>query len=109
MTSVSVSLTGLDDLEASLASVVQALRDPATAEAATRLVAEAGRPLVPVASGTLVRSERVLVTAAGASLTYTAPYSVIVQARQPWLGEAISSAVPRLVDLYDTKVQNAWT
>jgi hypothetical protein len=108
MSSVGVTLTGLDDLEASLAAVVQALRDPETAEAATRLVAASSRPLVPTDTRTLVQSERVTVTATGARLEYTARYSVIVQARQPWLGAGITDAVPRLVDLYETKVLEAW-
>lgn len=103
MTGFGVHLEGLDALEASLAAVVQALQDPETADDVARMVAAEAQP--PVLTGALARSESV----SGGRLVYAAPYAVIVHARQPWLGAAISDVVPRMVDLYAVKVQEAWT
>ncbi len=100
---------GVDTVVSAADAVVRVLQDPATAEAGTSLIAASARPLVPTASGRLRASETVSARGSGAQLTYTARYSVIVQARQPWLGEAITNAVPRLVDLYETQVLDAWT
>jgi hypothetical protein len=108
MTTMAVDVEGVPAVEASVAAVVAVLQDPATAEAATYLVAAAARPLVPVATGYLAASERVTRTAAGASLVYGAPYAVIVQASQPWLGAGITAAVPELTALYDAQVLEAW-
>lgn len=106
MGSVGVDLTGLDDLQASLVAVTEALRDPATAQAAARLVAGAATP--PTDTGRLAASEQVSATATGARLEYAAPYAVIVHAAQPWLGEAITATVDQLVALYAETTHTAW-
>ena len=67
--------------------------------------------------GCAFRSRRVSGTAAsatvtrtgtGAALVYAAPYAVIVQASQPWLGAGITAAVPQLEALYARQVTEAW-
>lgn len=109
MTTFGVDLGGVESLDAALAAVAKVLTDPLTAEAGTDLIAASARPLVPTDSGALVTSERVTATGSGARLVYTARYSVIVQARQPWLGAGISGAIPQLLALYENQVQDAWT
>lgn len=104
-----MELSGLETVDAAVAAVVQVLTDPATAEAGAQLIAAGARPLVPVDKGTLLASERVLVSGTGAQLVYAARHAVFVQASQPWLGEGITRAVDQLVDLYATRVLDAWT
>lgn len=108
MTTLSVDLGGVQSVEAAVAAVVDVLQDPGTAVEPTRLVAAEAAPLEPHDTGRLSASRRVVATAAGAELVYAAPYAVIVQARQPWLGEAITAAVPRIVALYETQAITAW-
>lgn len=108
MTTMAVEVAGVPTVEASVAAVVAVLQDPATAEAATLLVAAAARPLVPVATGQLAASEQVTRTGSGAALVYAAPYAVLVQASQPWLGAGITAAVPELEALYARQVLEAW-
>lgn len=108
MNTMAVEVEGVPTVEAAVAAVVAVLQDPATAEAATNLVAASARPLVPFLTGFLVASEQVVRTGSGAALLYTAPYAVIVQARQPWLGAGITAAVPALENLYATQVEQAW-
>lgn len=109
MTTLGVDLEGVPTVEASVAALVAALQDPATAEAATHLVAASSRPLVPVgATGRLAASEQVARTSTGAALVYGARYAVFVQASQPWLGEGITRAVPDLVALYERQAVEAW-
>jgi hypothetical protein len=109
MTSVDVELSGLEQLDAAIAAVVAVLTDPATAEAGAQLIAAATRPHVPTETGKLAASELVTVTGTGAQLVFAAPYSVFVQASQPFLGLGVSAAVPQLVDLYGDKAVEAWT
>lgn len=108
MTELSVSLTGLDAVDASVAAVIQALTDPQTAQAGAELIAASARPLVPHDSGELAASERVGQSGTGAQLVYAARHAPIVHARQPWLGEAITAAVPELEQLYERQVTEAW-
>lgn len=108
MTTLGVDLEGVPTVEAAVAAVVAVLQDPATAEAATHLVAASARPLVPVDTGRLAASEQVIRTGGGAALVYSARYAVIVQARQPWLGAGITAAVPELEALYARQATEAW-
>lgn len=105
---MAVEFTGLDELDAARAAVLAALTDPATAEAGTRLVAAGARPFIPHDTGKLAGSELVTPRGTGAALIYTAPYSVFVQASQPFLGQGVSAAVPQLVELYATAAVEAW-
>jgi hypothetical protein len=104
MTTMSVDLEGVPAVEASLAAVAAALQDPDTAEAAVRLVQSSADPLVPRAKGTLAASAQTT----GPRLVYAAPYSAIVQSRDPWLGAGITEAVPRILALYETQAVQAW-
>lgn len=105
----SVALEGLDTVEASVAATVAALQDPELALAAARLVEVQASPLIPRDTGRLAASQQVTVAGAGAALVYAAPYAVFVQASQPWLGAAISKAVPGIVGLYEERVRETWT
>lgn len=106
---LSVDLEGLDTLEASVAATVAALQDPELALSTAKLIAVEATPLVPRDTGKLAASQLVTLSGSGAELVYTAPYSVIVQARQPWLGRSITQAVPRIVELYADQAVQAWT
>lgn len=98
MTNLGVDLEGVPTVEASVAAVVAALQDPASA-----------RPLVPVgATRKLSSSDQVARTGTGATLVYAVPYAVFVQASQPWLGEGITRAVPDLVAMYERQATQAW-
>lgn len=108
MTELSVGLSGLDDLDDSIAAVIQALTDPQTAARAAALIAASARPLVPVDTGELAASERVGQSGTGAQLVYAARHAPIVHARAPWLGEAITAAVPELEQLYARQATDAW-
>lgn len=103
-----IAVGGLEDLDRAITDTVQVLTAPATAQAATQLVAAAGRRLVPRDTGKLAASESVTPTATGAQLVYAARYAPIVQASQPWLGAAITAALPALVELYGTAAADAW-
>lgn len=106
MSSFAVEVTGLDELDAAIAAVTAVLTDPATAVEGALLIERAARP--PRDKGTLDASAAVVATATGAQLVYPVPYSAIVHARHPWLGAAITASVTELVDLYETKVMDAW-
>ena len=54
---------------------------------AVRRIADAAQRRCPVRTGRLRRSQRV----SARSIRYTAPYSVYVHARNPWLRRAISA------------------
>lgn len=104
MSGFAVALSGLDDLDAALAAVVDVLTDPATEAAGAQLVAAGARPFIPRDTGKLAASEQV----AGGQLVYAVPYSAIVSASQPWLGAGISASLDALVDLYARKALEAW-
>lgn len=104
MTSLAASVDGVATVEASVAAVVAAVQDPATLAAVVELVAAESAPHVPVDTGRLAGSRQTT----GSRLVWAAPYAVIVHARQPWLGAGITAAVPRIVDLYETRVTQAW-
>lgn len=102
MSGLGVALEGLPAVEASVAAVVDALQDPATAAEAANLVRVAASP--PRDTGRLADSAQVV----GSELVYAVPYSVIVHTSQPWLGDAVSSIIPDLVNLYETRALEAW-
>lgn len=106
---MAVELSGLEDLEAAIAAVQAALTDPATADKAAQLLAAGIRPFIPRDTGRLAASELVVAHGSGAHLEYAVPYSVFVQASQPFMGRGISAAVDQLVQLYATQALEAWT
>lgn len=104
MTQLGVELSGVDQLAGAISSVVQAMLSPELAAQAAKLVETSSGPFVPVDTDALQRSAQTT----GHQLVYAVPYSVFVQASQPWLAQGISRAVPELVQLYGREATDAW-
>jgi hypothetical protein len=103
------TVAGVVELRAACDKVAAALTAPATAAAAARAVAEAGRPNIPRDTGALARSETVTATATGARLDYTAYHALPVHTLRPWVPAAIDAAEPTILALYTDSAATAWS